>query len=280
MNLLRKKESPLKNKICLLFLILFVGITGRTQGFSSLSEAAEIAKEIVEVSGKRANFGIKEANVPNAVAVLYQGKRYVLYNPGFINTLTRATGSSWAAVSVLAHEIGHHLNAKNATSLATELEADEFSGFILQKMGASLAEAQVAMKVIANERASRTHPAKSQRLLSIADGWTSAGGVDTVTSTAAVAKSTVTETTSLPVIADVSFHADPNNKYYLTRNLNIVRVINEDILLVGKLTKTSDRNFPFMIYNNEGTRVYINLEGNIVSRSGKTVGRITDHLSS
>ena len=78
--------------------------------FASVSEAKHYAQEIIDVVGLRPNFEVMAANVQNAAAVTYNGKRYVLYNPTFINQLVQRTGNKWAAVSVLAHEIGHHLN--------------------------------------------------------------------------------------------------------------------------------------------------------------------------
>src|SRR5687768_5061364 len=147
--------------------------------FSSVSEAGKIARDIVNAIGIKPNFEIREANVPNAAAVLYMGKRFILYNPDFISRLTRVTGTKWAAISVLAHEIGHHQRGHtisgNANQLASELEADEFSGYVLRKMGATLAQAQAAMKVIGNTRATRTHPGVDTRLASIAKGWENAG---------------------------------------------------------------------------------------------------------
>jgi hypothetical protein len=167
----------MKNKLVLFFLSLLFSLGLSAQGFGSVKEAADIAKLIVKTSGKPANFAITAAAVPNAVALVHNDKRYVLYNPYFINRITAYAGTPWAAVSILAHEIGHHLmvgNGNSSTKLATELEADEFSGFILQKLGASLEEAQAAMSLIASEKASRTHPARSDRLSSIAEGWNEA----------------------------------------------------------------------------------------------------------
>lgn len=148
--------------------------TGST-GFSSLTEAGTIAQEIIRIADKKTNFELREGGVPNALAVIHAGKRYVFYNPGFISKLTQATGTYWAAVSVLAHEIGHHLYNQNGKGLSSELEADEFSGYILRKLGASLDEAQAAVKLIGNNRASSTHPARDTRLTSIAKGWRNAG---------------------------------------------------------------------------------------------------------
>ena len=146
--------------------------------YTSVDEARQIIEDIIEVIGLQPKFEIKEANIPNAAAVIYGSKRYVLYNSNFIEQLNKIAGNKWASVSILAHEIGHHLNGHTLQSggskPAIELEADEFSGFVLRKMGASLAQAQLAMKVAASKGASHTHPAQNDRLLAIANGWNSA----------------------------------------------------------------------------------------------------------
>src|SRR5689334_1415125 len=74
------------------------------------TDAKTIIQEIIDVVGLKPNFEIREANIPNAAAVIYGGQRYILYNPNFFTALTKSTGNKWAAVSVLAHEIGHHLD--------------------------------------------------------------------------------------------------------------------------------------------------------------------------
>ena len=85
------------------------------------------------------------------------------------------SGSEWTSYSILAHEIGHHLNghtiASKHSSHQNELEADEFSGFILGKLGANLSDAQIAMSLIATPYDSFTHPSKQKRLTAISKGW-------------------------------------------------------------------------------------------------------------
>ncbi|HYF03265.1 MAG TPA: hypothetical protein VEC36_07805 [Patescibacteria group bacterium] len=78
----------------------------------------------------------------------------------------------------MVHEIGHHLkghtlNEKGSTH-TEELEADEFSGFILRRLGASLSDAQAAMYKLSSEHGSTTHPKKDDRLKAIEDGWKNA----------------------------------------------------------------------------------------------------------
>ncbi|HMK05487.1 MAG TPA: M48 family metalloprotease, partial [Ferruginibacter sp.] len=82
-----------------------------THTSSAADDAKEIIADIIAVVGLKANFEVMaSAAVPNAAAVTYKGKRYIAYNPAFISKLNVAAGNKWASVSVLAHEIGHHLN--------------------------------------------------------------------------------------------------------------------------------------------------------------------------
>ena len=143
-------------------------------GFASSSEADGMIRSIMSHVGLKKNFIVQSSDVSNAAALIRGDNRYILYNKRFISKLNQNTNSKWASMSVLAHEIGHHLNGHTLDDIGsrprTELEADEFSGFVLGKMGASLSEAQLAMRHIGSERASTTHPAKSDRLYAIKRG--------------------------------------------------------------------------------------------------------------
>ena len=140
--------------------------------------ATDMIQKIVDASGLAPNFEVAAAPIPNAAAVTDGSVRRVLYNPQFIDGLSALTGSRWAPLSVLAHEIGHHLNghtlAQSGSQPNLELEADTFSGFILQRLGASLEEARVVMNTLGGDTASPTHPAKIERLKAISIGWVKA----------------------------------------------------------------------------------------------------------
>jgi hypothetical protein len=246
--------------------------------FSSVSEGRSIGQQIIDVVGLKPNFEIREANVPNAAAVVYGGKRYVLYNPNFINKLNAATGTKWAGISVLAHEIGHHLNGHTLTGKgsvpASELEADEFSGFVLKKMGATLDQAQIAMKVAAGERASKTHPGQYDRLLAIQKGWERAGGV--VSNNTASTRRADPSTASAPIsssqiIGRIRFNADPNSAYYVTTRYNVVKVQNNQLSVIGKLASSNSSQYPYLIYD-ENVKLYVDRRGNILNQNGKSVG--------
>ena len=154
--------------------------------FSSQSEAKAVLSDIMSYVGLKSNFKIEAADVPNAAAVINDHTRYILYNPSFINSVKKGTKTNWSAISILAHEIGHHLNGHTVLTKGNwhrmEIESDEFSGFVLRKMGATLKEAQAAMNLLASPHGSRTHPGKADRLAAIERGWNQAdemmGGVD------------------------------------------------------------------------------------------------------
>jgi ribosomal protein S19 len=150
--------------------------------FASDQEASDVIKAIIRASGLVPNFVLKASSVLNAAAVTQNGKRYILYNQYFVRNLNQQTGNRWAAVSVLAHEIGHHLNGhtlgKNGNRPRLELEADYYSGFILQRMGATLEDARRAMEVYGPSAPTPTHPGKQDRLAAITNGWVSSCSAD------------------------------------------------------------------------------------------------------
>jgi len=132
--------------------------------------------EIMMHTGLNKNFRIKSTfEAQNACAVIIQNERYLLYNPNWMKELKTQSGTNWTVYSIMAHEIGHHLNGHTLDNIGStppkELEADEFSGFILCKIGSSLSEAQLAMKLKASEIGSSTHPPKHQRLNAVKNGY-------------------------------------------------------------------------------------------------------------
>jgi hypothetical protein len=258
-----------------------------------------VIDEIIRVVGLKPNFEVKAANIPNAAAVAYSGKRYILYNPQFIISLNKAAGNNWASISVLAHEIGHHLNGHTMENIGSqpdkELEADEFSGFVLRRMGASLDEAQSAMRVAASYKPSVTHPGKADRMVAIADGWNSAdnqiaGRPDVAKKTRpAVAQSAPSVNRSATsgqaissenIVGEVAFHADQSGTYYVTKRLNLVKVANNQLYLVGKVARLENAGFPYMIYDDNKTVLLVDTKGNIYSKAGTSVGVLRAHRNS
>ena len=186
------------------FLAVFIAITSfsfaiptQSNSRSGVSGAADTSlmkistiqgmlQEIINATGLHTSFELKEANVLNIEASISHRKRYILYNPTYITSLNRISKSKWAVMALLAHEVGHHLNGhtirKGGSRPALELEADEFAGFILHKLGASLEQSQNVMYYIAKAKESKTHPSKNSRLLAIEKGWNKASALQAVAS--------------------------------------------------------------------------------------------------
>ncbi len=150
-------------------------------GFMSNEEAEITVDRILDEIGLFRNFVLQECpNINNAVAKNIQTSggekvRYILYDNEFFNRIDQKAANDWASISILAHEIAHHLNGHSLNNRGSnhkfELEADFSSGFYLAKMGASLEEAQSAIRTLRYERATATHPAKADRLKEIEKGW-------------------------------------------------------------------------------------------------------------
>ena len=157
-------------------------VSNTIYGFASDNEAKQALDRIMQFTGLPTNFQIMAANVPNACAVIKCNDsnscdRYIMYNQEFMMKVKDATQNNWSSVSILAHEIGHHLSGHTLDNLGSrpeiELEADKFSGFILAKMGASLDDSKSAMELIGSVTGSLSHPAKDARIAAIVNGWTS-----------------------------------------------------------------------------------------------------------
>jgi hypothetical protein len=154
--------------------------------FLSVYEARQVILTILDSINWKQNFTIQEQNgINNAYATIINNKRYIIYDNNFLNNLDRYTGTKWASISVLAHEMGHHyynhlISSKGSTP-DKELQADYFSGYVMAKLGATLNEATAVMRKISPVAASATHPGAADRVNAIQSGWNYAKGLDTST---------------------------------------------------------------------------------------------------
>lgn len=163
--------------------IVGCGYNDRVEISPNFVEGEERVKQIVEnivsYSGLGYNFDLLRRDyMNNAFAAIYKNKRIIAYDPALFRDVDLYSKSYWSSLSILAHEIGHHLNGhtldEEGSNYKSELEADKFSGFILYKMGASFDEAQLAIKTLGSNEGSVTHPSKRDRLKAIGDGWNTA----------------------------------------------------------------------------------------------------------
>jgi hypothetical protein len=292
------------------------------------SQAEGIIREITDAVGLQPRFELRATTqVDNAAAVVYGGRRYLLYNPTFLAAVNRAGHTDWAGISILAHEMGHHLNGHTLRAGGSqpqdEIEADEFSGFVLRRLGASLAQAQAAMAAVSPEAGSATHPGRAPRLAAISRGWgrataqivasTKAGSAqpsaqpiaiaprpvrqpsaparyevasdDDDANSAAVALARGASNAPVRVVGQLTFRDNPDVPFYLTSALNVVRLADEssdedggvrDAQVVGRLRRTGNAAFPFILEDGQQRPLYMTPRGDIYNKEGQRVAKLHD----
>lgn len=141
--------------------------------FRSESEAEEMMARVLAYTGLRPNFIFRrDDSVGGAVAVadLVEDRagntyRLIAYSQPEMTALRRMAGTDWALMMVLAHEVGHHVQGHIIPGTLRmrdyQEQADEYAGFVLNGMGATLDEARAAMTVL-GERS---------RITAVTDGW-------------------------------------------------------------------------------------------------------------
>lgn len=147
------------------------------QRYISAGRAEKEVKKIASLMNlSRCPFQMVECdNTDNCFATLVEGVPTIIYDRDFLNRVEEVTNKDWAAISILAHEVGHlvyyHPTSPRTDQHQKELEADEFSGACLYKLGASLEEAQLAINHFQDETGNSTHPPRLERLQAIEKGW-------------------------------------------------------------------------------------------------------------
>lgn len=114
------------------------------------------------------------ANEDNAFATIGEGgTRIILADQMFLVDVNKNSGTTWSAVSILAHEIGHHIAGftRRPTKPEAELDADYWSGYALQKLGSSRIAATKSIMTYGTENDTPSHPSKYRRAKVIEAGW-------------------------------------------------------------------------------------------------------------
>ncbi|MBS0243330.1 MAG: hypothetical protein JSS20_14220, partial [Proteobacteria bacterium] len=148
------------------------------RSFQSDAEAREVFIRILNaagLAGMQDRISIRaSAETPNAEAAIEKNERIIFYNAVFMESVRAGSKDYWSQIAVLAHELGHHIRLHtviDGRNHEFELEADYQAGFILRRMGASLEQAQQLFLKIGTEEATKTHPARAQRVQAVTLGW-------------------------------------------------------------------------------------------------------------
>jgi len=156
-----------------------VNINKKTQTRIDIFDVTDMVRSILLVAGLPQNFVIKESmetSFANAYNVEENGKesRWISFNPYSLAAVKSTSQTNWSLISILAHEIGHHLIGHALDNEGSrpdkELEADKYSGNILAKMGATLEEALSALNLF-DSKGSLTHPPTYSRIVAVTQGW-------------------------------------------------------------------------------------------------------------
>lgn len=238
-----------------------------TQKYEPYRDAKEAVYKIVKYTGLTPNFLVIEEDVPTVIAYIKGGKRYIAYNPDFIRKVKSNTNTNWAAVSILAHEIGHHLSGHTiklkGSNPGDELIADRFSGFILYKMGASLNDAKAALNSIGYSLDTINHPPINSRLDAISFGWNEAKEID---NTNAYDESDIQNCRLKTLIYKCIFDFD-ENIYFIDDMDRIIWFDNYGKeIVIGNKKPSEDKNYSWL-YEYKGKSYGVDYKGNIWSNS-------------
>ncbi len=242
------------------------------------SDVSPMIALIQDYSGVRSNLEVYSGRAINAAAVLFPDehdiarlRRAIIYHPQFVSYLNKKTKvrgqqSPWAARSVFAHEVGHHLAGHTLqpdSQRHFELQADWYSGFILGRMGASLSSALQTLRTFWIDRVSPTHPGSPARLAAISDGWRQ--------SKCERDSNAQSCHRNLAPVKPAAVEKDPD---LLTVKPKLMCKIGGESMAVGVDTKNSQDFYWLRHYSNKPTRI-----GMVSERSGNCRYRMTALLS-
>ncbi len=224
--------------------------SGSAQPRISEQTAKSAVYRIVRYSGLQPDFVVRENTaIPTAIAFIKGHKRWIEYNPAVISGIIDSANTDWSAVSILAHEIAHHLLGHTLEPgkghPGDELACDLYSGFILNAMGATLEESLAAMRVAGHKLDTLHHPSKEARLEAIRQGWMDRNRIARGEDIAAVSPPE-------DLTWSISFEGDPNT--YYVNAANEVIWFNElaQPIVLGGLANSEQKAYQYALTWNAG----------------------------
>lgn len=136
---------------------------------SGIPQVISRVKRTLDISAPIDIYIAKDEN--NAFATVSGGRKIIVADVGFLDQINSASGTEWGAIQVLAHEVGHHIAGFDSDSHRGELNADYWSGQVLQRLGAARSASTRAILTFGTDFDTSSHPAKSRRATIIERGW-------------------------------------------------------------------------------------------------------------
>lgn len=205
------------------------------------------------------------------LAYIDEGERWIAYDVDLMETADSM--EVWVSKGILAHELAHHLHGHTlyhphnlALQRNEELDADNWAGYILGKLGATKQEAILFLNAVEHptceEEGFVTHPCKSKRKEEALKGWQDAqkeGNIiyeklirDTVVvdnftiDTIEVLKVdtlTIIDTLSLLVTDTIQIVKTDTLEFYKTDTIKIINTNTDTIEVVNeKIVNMEDRD--------------------------------------
>lgn len=141
-------------------------------GKKDKSGVPEVIRRIEEAFDTSTNISVFLTNrrEGNAYATVVDGQRMIVADIDFFTKVNSEAQTDWAAISIIAHEVGHHIDGFSG-GIEGELRADYWSGQALWRLGASITAATACMAKYGNTEETISHPNKGRRIAAIERGW-------------------------------------------------------------------------------------------------------------
>ncbi len=157
-------------------------LNGYINHTSTINATYYVNKILESIGIPNANFVLVPCRyTDNACAIIYNNRRYILYDDLFLNQLSQPNNNSYYSnLFILAHEIAHHLNGHTLSpmnndikiSQKEELDSDEFAGFIVAKMKGNKEDITNVLKSFPHPTHEySTHPTYEKRLRAALRGF-------------------------------------------------------------------------------------------------------------
>lgn len=261
-----------------------LGYIGRQQEVASadLVEARSQVSRVVHASGLEMNLELVADSSTPAAAQMINGQRVILFDPRFMAQVADKICPDWGAMSILAHEVGHHLAGhtlrQSTEPWRDELEADQFSGFVLARLGASEAETVSAAAKILPEEPTPTHPGRKDRVAAILHGWQNAEamlaaevdqtrrgrGLVPMRQDRFVREGDLARSSDLDLVGRIILYADPND-YYITRGGRVDTYDGTERRPVGKKSLANSADYAWAL-STSTSRLDIDFDGHVFIR--------------
>jgi len=147
----------------------------------SSNKAREIVAKILKQIGLPTEFDVRMGDIDDNVALSTISPTFdkeIILNEKVVNRINfNGSWGDFEDIFIIAHEIGHHLSTNHVdfveSRLQSEVVADEFAGFVLNKLGASLNDISVILSSV-DELGCDTHPPRNTRIMAASHGWENA----------------------------------------------------------------------------------------------------------